>query len=236
MWVIRALTAAACAAAVAAQLTASRLRVEYLDSPVGIDVPAPRFSFAAVAPARGTSVSAYRIVVLAPGGAVAWDSSKTKTTANQSTLNIAYAGTPLASDTSYTWTAQWWNQNDTASAAAGAAFSTGLFAKADWHGAVFVGGANQLRAEFTVGAPVARARLFIVGLGCAVWMGRRARHPRASPSPPPARRPPAPPPALPPRKPAPESRPTIFCSAQLLRLVLERPAHGHARAGALHHV
>ena len=163
-----AVLAAACVAALAtAQLAVSRLRVEYLDAPLGIDTPAPRFSFAAVAPARGTLVTAYRVVVsAAAGGAVVWDSGKTPTTAAQGTVNIAYAGTTaLTADTSYVWSAQWWNNTDVASSVATAAFSTGLYTKADWQGAKFVGGGNMLRAEFIVPGPVARAKLFIIGLG-----------------------------------------------------------------------
>ena len=144
------------------QLSASRLTVEYLDAPIGLDDPIPRFSFAAISPVRGTTVSAYHIVVRNAAGTIAWDSGVTLGT---NTTNIAYAGLPLVADTSYTWTAQWWDANSTASTVATSSFSTGLYSRADWHGALFVGGDNMLRAEFTVATPVARARLFIVGLG-----------------------------------------------------------------------
>lgn len=44
-------------------LAPHRLRVEYLDSPMTIDTPHPRFSFALAHHARGERQASYRIVV-----------------------------------------------------------------------------------------------------------------------------------------------------------------------------
>lgn len=79
--------------------TANRLRVEYLESPLGIDVPSPRFSYALVHPSRGQSQTAYEIVV-SSAGAVVWDSGKVS---SNETTNIAFGGS-LKSDTDYSWT------------------------------------------------------------------------------------------------------------------------------------
>jgi len=75
------------AASVAAQGSSSRLRVEYLDAPLTIDVATPRFSFAPIHPTRGASLASYRIVVaqVFPSAAPIWDSGVVAAT---SSLNI----------------------------------------------------------------------------------------------------------------------------------------------------
>jgi len=136
-----------------------------LESPLGIDVPAPRFSYALLHSSRGQFQSVYEIVVsYAPNGAVVWDSGKVSSNV---TTNIPYAGsTALKSDTDYTWTVTWWDSTGAASTPATGTFSTGLYTPADWQGAQYVGGENVLRAQFTVTGPsVTRARLYILGLG-----------------------------------------------------------------------
>ena len=65
---------AVAAVAVAAQGPSStRLRVEYLDSPLTIDVARPRFSWALVHPSRGQTITSYRIIVT-NAATTAWDS------------------------------------------------------------------------------------------------------------------------------------------------------------------
>ena len=151
--------------ACAAAQSATRLRVEYLETPLTIDDPLPRFSFALQHPARGVALQSYRITVTATTTAVqVWDSGRV--VANSS-LNIAYAGAPLSSDTDYAWSATWWPSAAGApSATARSTFSTALLdgaGGADWIAPA--AGDNLLRAEFSVaGAPV-RARLYISGLG-----------------------------------------------------------------------
>jgi alpha-L-rhamnosidase len=145
------------------QHTASRLRVEYLDTPLGIDVPSPRFSWALVHPDRGQAQLMYDIVVkYAVDGSVLWDSGKVS---SNETTNIAFGGT-LKSDTDYTWTVTWWDSTGAASIPASAAFSTGLLQASDWMDAQYVGGANMLRGEFVIaGSGVTRARLYVLGMG-----------------------------------------------------------------------
>jgi alpha-L-rhamnosidase len=151
--------------ALAAAQSSSRLRVEYLESPIGLDEPTPRFSWALEHPDRGQGMTAYEIVV-SSGGSTVWDSGKVSGTRP---TNVPYGGsTALASDTDYTWTVTWWDNAGTQSTPATGTWSTGLFNPADWQGAAFVGGpggVNTLRSEFTVGGYVTRARLYIIGLG-----------------------------------------------------------------------
>ena len=156
-----------------AQGSATRLRVEYLEAPLTIDVRTPRFSYALAHPARAQLQTAYQLVVAtAPVGAppaTVWDSGKV---ASNTSLNIAYGGPPLAADADYTWTITWWDAAGAPSAPASAPFSTALLAPADWHGAEWVsstgnGSLNTYRAEFALPAAPARARLYLHGLGYA---------------------------------------------------------------------
>ena len=152
-----------CCAAPASGASSVRLRTEYLANPVGIDAPAPRFSWAPQAARRGAAVAAYRLVVMAlADGATVWDSGSV---AANATTNIAYAGAAaLASDADYEWSVTWADELGAVSAPASARFSTALFAPSDWRGAQWVGG-GMIRAEFNVsgapGARVKRSRLFI---------------------------------------------------------------------------
>ena len=154
---------------VAAAQTATRLRVEYLETPLCIDELLPRFSFALSHPDRGVVLESFRIVVVEarPSGAVVWDSGRV---AANSSLNIEYAGTPLTSDNDYQWSVTWWSSATSApSTPATSTFSTSLRAGiADGHGAQWIApaaGANLLRAEFTLATLPRRARLYISGLG-----------------------------------------------------------------------
>lgn len=69
--------------------TAVRLRVEYLESPLGIDVEAPRFSYALSHPSRAEAQTLFQIVVVLSSNVTVWDSGKV---ASNRTTNIVYAG------------------------------------------------------------------------------------------------------------------------------------------------
>jgi hypothetical protein len=92
-------------------LAPHRLRVEYLDAPLTVDHPVPRFSWALGHTGRAQTQTHYRITVwgnpaVPPSGPVAplWASGLVLS--NQ-TLNVPYGGNPLASDTDYKWTVLW---------------------------------------------------------------------------------------------------------------------------------
>ena len=88
----------------------SQLQCEYLIDPLGIDVAAPRLSWALQttdSPAnRGQKQTAYQVLVasnvelLAKAEGDLWDSGKVLSDA---TLQVEYAGKPLASQTQYFW-------------------------------------------------------------------------------------------------------------------------------------
>ena len=155
-----AILAAFCALPMFAQLAPTGLRVEYLDNPLGVDTPRPRFAWIPQSSERGAKPTAYQIVVTAAGATV-WDSSKIR---SGETALIEYAGKPLASNTSYSWQVRWWDQNDRPSPYASAHFDTGLLAASDWK-AQWIRGSNQLRKEFSLSARPTRARAFVAGIG-----------------------------------------------------------------------
>ncbi|MBM3748521.1 MAG: hypothetical protein FJW34_22325, partial [Acidobacteria bacterium] len=141
------------------------LRCEYLVAPMGVDVAQPRLSWALDHPERGQAQSAYQVLVsLQPGAPDGdqWDSGRV---ASAQSTHVAYGGRPLASGRTYYWRARWWDNRGAASPwSAVTQFDTGLLAASDWKGQ-FIGGANQLRKEFTLARAPARARVYIAGLG-----------------------------------------------------------------------
>ncbi|MGD8898279.1 MAG: hypothetical protein PVJ73_19785, partial [Acidobacteriota bacterium] len=123
----------------------ARLQVEYSDTPLGIDVEAPRFSWQMRGPGdqRGHSQSAYRIVVTHPEDSVVWDSAKV---ASDVSLAIPYAGVRLDASTRYAWSLTVWDQNgDVASESSW--FETGLMNPdpdlSAWDGATWIGGGDD---------------------------------------------------------------------------------------------
>jgi alpha-L-rhamnosidase len=148
---------------------ASRLRVEYMEAPLGVDVGYPlRFTWSAGHSDRNQGQSAYQLVVERSSGAhqqaVVWDSGKTASNFSQNVpLGI---GIKLAADTAYTWTVRWWDRHGAASANTSSTFSTGLYVEADWKGAQWIGGQiGQYRKAFAVKGAVVRATAYVIGLG-----------------------------------------------------------------------
>ncbi len=123
------LTAAAYAAPV-------RLRSEYVQNPLGIDVAMPRFSWQSDSSERNWRQSAYQILVastpeaLSAGKPDIWDSGKIN--ASES-VGIAYAGPKLQSRTRYFWNVRVWDASGRASMSSeNAWWETGLLSKDDW--------------------------------------------------------------------------------------------------------
>jgi alpha-L-rhamnosidase len=158
---------------IAGPLAAINLRTEYVTHMPLIDDPAPRFFWIPEHTDRGASSSAYQIIVIATDSlgtknVKVWDSGKVMSTVNG---QVAYAGTPLTSDTIYTWTVTWWDQNGNSAPISNPAnFSTGLMTQAEWAPADFITCPqpgptpyNQLRTEFSIptvaGATIVQARL-----------------------------------------------------------------------------
>jgi alpha-L-rhamnosidase len=88
------------------------LEVDNLPNPLGIDDPAPRFSWQLDDPARGAKQSAYQILVasssdrLLAGNGDVWDSGRV---ASSQSLDVAYAGPALSPSTRYFWRVTLWS-------------------------------------------------------------------------------------------------------------------------------
>ncbi|MCC2606541.1 alpha-L-rhamnosidase [Planctobacterium marinum] len=117
-----------------------RLQVEYRQTPLGIDVTQPRFSWqmANARGIRGQYQQAYRILVKNSNDEVAWDSGRVF---SSDSLHIVYQGWPLQACTTYNWAVTVWDQNaDTLEAESW--FETGLMNSdiSAWEGAKWIGG------------------------------------------------------------------------------------------------
>src|SRR6478609_5438104 len=126
-----------------AQTKIQGLLTESSVTPLGIDEKKPTFTWQMSAMDRGTSQTAYQIVITDPKGAVAWD---TKKVTSDISLNIPYAGSALKATTRYTWKVTVWDQKG-GEASASSWFETGLMNPdpnlAAWNGATWIGGCYE---------------------------------------------------------------------------------------------
>lgn len=141
------------------------LRTEYLVNPEVVDVARPRFSWVLEHPQRGQRQTAWQILVSTrPDVNVGdvWDSGRVE---SSESTHVVYQGKPLESGRTYYWKVRWWDSAGAASPySRPARFAMGLLSPSDWKGK-WIGGANQLRKEFTLPARPVRARAFVSGLG-----------------------------------------------------------------------
>src|SRR5207248_2544665 len=117
------------------QVQVSGLLCENLSNPVGLDVPQPRFSWQITSTKRNTMQAGYEIRVLKDhiGGDVinvAWNSGKIN---SDSSVHVAYNGSPLQSGTKYFWEVRVWNNFGKVSPwSVPASFQMALISAADW--------------------------------------------------------------------------------------------------------
>ncbi|MCU0643180.1 MAG: glycoside hydrolase family 78 protein [bacterium] len=170
-----------------------KLRCEYLENPIGIDIQNPRFFWTLNHNERNQYQTAYQILVSSDKANLidekgdVWDSGKV---ASDQTTHIAYAGKILESGKRYFWRVRWWDKNDHSSPYSEIAFfEMGFLNESDWQakwiskkdvkefkvkGAIILGNdvgeyfqphAIYLRKEFQAKEKVARARAYVCGLG-----------------------------------------------------------------------
>ena len=115
---------------------AARLRVEYLDRPVGLDVAKPRFSWIVNDDRRGARQTAYQLQVAASseqlqGGTTGlWD---TKTVGSDRSVGIVYEGPPLESRKRYWWRVRLWDKDGKPTAYSEPTYwETGLLNRSEW--------------------------------------------------------------------------------------------------------
>ena len=123
----------------------TNLKVEYTETPLGIDVEIPRFSWQMESPGhkRDCKQIAYRLQVTDETGQTVWDSNKT---VSDESLNIKYQGTPLSATTRYSWELSVWD-NENKKHTAKSWFETGLMNPdpklSAWSGAKWIGGVDE---------------------------------------------------------------------------------------------
>ncbi len=151
-------------------LQLKKLTVDYREHPLGVENRMPRFGWQAECQERDAVQVAYRIcVATSPIGLSAPDCWDTGVVEASRSDNIVYGGTPLQGAAQY-WFRVWVRYADGQTAEADSCFETALYNEnftAKWIGQARprAGWAPYLRREFTVEKPVARARLYVCGLG-----------------------------------------------------------------------
>jgi alpha-L-rhamnosidase len=127
----------------AARLTASYLRCENCERPLGIDVPVPRLSWIVESPERGQKQTGYRILVagseenLRQDQGDLWDSGRV---ASDETTGVAYAGKSLRSHQGCFWKLRVWDKGGEPSDwSKPTHWSMGTLEAADWAKAAWIG-------------------------------------------------------------------------------------------------
>ena len=114
-------------------------------SPLGVDVPHPRFGWQMRSNEAGQHQTAYQVLVstsrssLVPGRATMWDSGKV---ASDESVAVRYAGADLAPSTRYWWTVRAWDGQERATRwSRPATFETSLMStdgETNWDGARWI--------------------------------------------------------------------------------------------------
>lgn len=155
----------------AAPAAPSQLACEGLPVAMGIDNPAPVFSWAGTATGRGQRQGGYELLVASSRRAINADkgdvwSVREKPSSRQT--GIVYAGPALASRTRYWWKVRVWDAEGNVSPySQPAMFETAMMKPADWKARWIGGDFTRLRKEFVLDHTkvVAQARAYVSGLG-----------------------------------------------------------------------
>jgi len=165
--------------------SAHDLRCEFRTNPLGVDAEHPRLSWTLLnlGKARGVTQRAYRILVassveeLARNHGDRWDSGR-RESAQQN--NILYGGSPLPAESRCYWKVQIWDSTGGVQWSEVGQWEMGRLRSENWTGEWLNDGrptpvteaelyqddpAPRFRREFRVEKPLARASLYISGLG-----------------------------------------------------------------------
>lgn len=136
----------------ASDLRLKNLLTEYAQTPLGIDVVRPSFSWQMDADQPGFRQSAYQLKVYNEVREEVWNSGKVQ---EGESLNIRYEGDSLKACTRYTWQLWVWDQNDQMYFAE-SWFETGLMdaGVSAWDGAHWIGGGDDDLVLFSQYLPV----------------------------------------------------------------------------------
>ncbi|MEE4194728.1 MAG: alpha-L-rhamnosidase N-terminal domain-containing protein, partial [Anaerolineae bacterium] len=154
------------------------LRYEHLTNPIGVDETAPRLSWKLSSETPNTLQAAYRIQAAESptalqAGSCLWDSGKVESDAS---ILVPYQGPALQSRQHVYWRVKAWDNHSQASAWSDPAwFEMALLKESDLQAAWIEPEedfdvseqqpASYTRKEFTLSAPIRKARLYITSLG-----------------------------------------------------------------------
>jgi alpha-L-rhamnosidase len=153
----------------------AKLETEYLENPIGIDAPQPRFSWQMADQRKGAAQTAYRILVATDSAALlneqaaTWDTGWQQTAVNL----VTYQGKPLKPFTKYYWTVAIADQQQKKSSPAGiASFETGMMVMKNWKGSwitdvsdINLKPAPYFRKTFEPHKKIKSARAYIAAAG-----------------------------------------------------------------------
>ena len=147
---------------------AIRLRCEYLEDPIGIDVCYPRFYWNCEG---GKRQVAYQIICTSDGKTI-WDSGKVE---SSSMTHIVYNGEPLQSRQRVYWQVNLWDENGLKGISNQAFFEMGLMEQSDWKANWMSGNyiiqkgvrypVDYFKKEFKVKKNLRKARLYATACG-----------------------------------------------------------------------
>ena len=149
------------------------LRCEYLENPLGIDVPKPRLGWKLDSSIRGQKQTAYRILVASSPEKLKsnigdlWDTGKVN---SDKSIHVDYGGKPLDSSTQSFWKVTVWDKDGKASTQSESAmFSKGLLKpedwKAKWIGASLGQTSPLYRQSFRIDDMPEHATIYVAPLG-----------------------------------------------------------------------
>jgi len=148
-------------------MKAIHLRTEYLENPLGLGIPRPRFYWQCNG---GLKQTAYQIIAKA-GEETVWNSGKVE---SSSMTHIPYEGRALKSRERICWSVKLWDENGAGGEISSAWFELGLLEKGDW-AANWISGnykpdpkrrypVDHFKKEFSCGN-IKKARLYATARG-----------------------------------------------------------------------
>ena len=145
----------------------TRLRCEYLENPLGLEIAHPRLFWQMQSDREGARQIAYRVTTDS-----GWDSGRVES--DQST-HIEYDGLTLSSRQRVNWSVEVEDEGGATTRSESAFWEMGLLQESDWQsefiGGDLIGGPHNpmpapfLRRPFEVAQPIKRARLYATALG-----------------------------------------------------------------------
>lgn len=152
---------------------------EYQTNPLGLGETRPRLGWKLRTARRGARQVAYRVRAasdagaLTNGGDLLWDSGRVESDAS---VHVVYQGPAPRSGEGVWWRVQAWDEAGNTAESDSAYWETGLLKRSDWEPARWIAGPlvggqwttvplPYLRREFSLGKPIARARLYVTALG-----------------------------------------------------------------------